>query len=528
MILRSFALLLVVHLAACTPAPPWDLSDPSHPYADVLRRQPVEPWLNPQPPETGATSLLPETGPLHLTIELAALVALEGNRDLRVQRLTPQIVATFEDIERAVYDPELFLGASILKDEGTEVSRATGESFSTEREDSTLQGGVRTNLPTGTTIELGASVDRSTSNRTTDQQIARVGLTLTQALLRGFGPDVNLAQIRKARLETEASLYELRGFTEAVLADAESTYWRFAQASRQIEIFEQSFELARLQNQEVRQRIEIGVLPQTEAATAEAELAQRSQDLIDARSRRDVLRLQLLRLLNLPFDEIATREIIAATDPSTDPLPIESLDERLQVADIWRSDLNEARLRLAQRRLDTIVTRNGLLPRLDLFITLGKTGYADSFSGAWKDIDGPNYDLQAGIDFAVPLGNRAAEAANRGAVLSVAQASEAIENLAELVRLDVLVAAAEVERARQQIGASAATRALREEAVRAESERFRVGDSTSLLVAQAQRDLLASRIAEVDAVIAYRLALIQLHVAEGTLLARRGLVALDR
>jgi outer membrane protein len=32
-----------------------------------------------------------------------------------------------------------------------------------------------------------------------------------------------------------------------------------------------------------------------------------------------------------------------------------------------------------QQRLETVVTRNGLLPRLDFFITLGKTGYADSF-----------------------------------------------------------------------------------------------------------------------------------------------------
>jgi outer membrane protein TolC len=67
------------------------------------------------------------------------------------------------------------------------------------------------------------------------------------------------------------------------------------------------------------------------------------------------------------------------------------------------------------------------------------------------------------------------------------------------------------------------TRALREEALRAENERFRVGSSTTLLVAQAQRDLLESQIAEVEALTAYRLALIDLYVAEGTLTQRRGL-----
>ena len=43
------------------------------------------------------------------------------------------------------------------------------------------------------------------------------------------------------------------------------------------------------------------------------------------------------------------------------------------------------------------------------------------------------------------------------------------------------------------------------------------------MVAQAQRDLLVSQIAEVEAVIAYRIALTSLFKAEGTLLERRGI-----
>jgi outer membrane protein TolC len=42
-------------------------------------------------------------------------------------------------------------------------------------------------------------------------------------------------------------------------------------------------------------------------------------------------------------------------------------------------------------------------------------------------------------------------------------------------------------------------------------------------VSQAQRDLLAIRIQEVEAVIEYRIALVELYLAEGTLLERRGI-----
>jgi outer membrane protein TolC len=53
-----------------------------------------------------------------------------------------------------------------------------------------------------------------------------------------------------------------------------------------------------------------------------------------------------------------------------------------------------------------------------------------------------------------------------------------------------------------------------------------VGKSTSLLVAQAQRDLLSSRISETQAITNYLKSLIDLYRLEGSLLERRG-VAVD-
>jgi len=55
-----------------------------------------------------------------------------------------------------------------------------------------------------------------------------------------------------------------------------------------------------------------------------------------------------------------------------------------------------------------------------------------------------------------------------------------------------------------------------------------VGKSTSLLVAQAQKDLLISRIAEVQALANYIKALIYLYQQDGSLLERRGIVSPGR
>ncbi len=57
----------------------------------------------------------------------------------------------------------------------------------------------------------------------------------------------------------------------------------------------------------------------------------------------------------------------------------------------------------------------------------------------------------------------------------------------------------------------------------AEKERFDVGASTALDVALAQRDFLRSQINEIESIVNYRIALVKLYLAEGSLLDRRGI-----
>ena len=96
------------------------------------------------------------------------------------------------------------------------------------------------------------------------------------------------------------------------------------------------------------------------------------------------------------------------------------------------------------------------------------------------------------------------------------------------MEVDVRTAHIDVDRTKQQIAASSATRRFDEEKLRTETEKLRVGRSTSYLVAQAQRDLLSSRIAEVRALVNYIKALIDLYRLDGSLLERRGIATPGR
>jgi len=461
---------------------------------------------------------------IQLTREQATMLALQRNRELQVELLSPIIAGTSEKIERGRYDPELFVEFEYAREVSSETARSTGEQFSVEGDDTNAAVGVRQILPTGTDLELTVGQDRSISNRTPEQQEARIGLSITQSLLRGFGPAVNLARVRQAELDADASAHELRGFVQAIVAETETVYWQFVLAKQEIDIFGRSLEVARQQRDEIELRIAVGTLPKNEAAAARAEVAVQQQALINARSLFNERRLRLLRLLNFEPIHQPDLPIEPISSPEIESELMDDVGERLELASRSRPDLNEARLRFEQNRLETIVTRNGLLPRLELFADLGQTGFSDSFEGSFREIkSGDTHDYSVGIRLSHYIGNRAAKARDLAASTSRRQAAEAVENLAQAVELDVLLGINEVERTRQQIAATNASRLLQEQTFQAERERFDVGASTSLLVAQAQRDLLVSMIAEVKAVIDYRIALLRLYLAEGSLLERRGI-----
>ena len=477
-------------------------------------------------------AMMPPTiapGPLKVSLVEAILVSLENNRSLAVERLNPGIEKTFEDQERAVFDPATNAEVSAGRIKGERQARSGDETedFTVDTYDGRIS--LQQFFPTGTTVDLAGNTRRIDSSLyRLDFYESRLGMTITQALLRGYGTEVNLARLRQARLDTRLSQYELRGFTQSLVAQVERTFWDYALARRQIEIVQESLKVARQQLSETNELIAVGRLARAELAAVQAEVAAQEQALINARASKESIRLQLLRLLNPAGPELWQREVDLIYQSTLPEIKLEDVELHVAVSMRMRPLLNEARLRVIRDDLELVTTKNGLLPVLDVFISLGTTGYSDSFRESVGKIDGKFYDALAGVQFEYPLWNREAKARQQRALQSREQAKKALENLSQLVEVDVRTAYIEVNRAKQQITASSVTRMFDEEKFRTETEKLRVGKSTSFLVAQAQRDLLVSRIAEVRALASYLQALIELYRQDGSLLERRGISAPGR
>lgn len=465
----------------------------------------------------------PDEGIIEVTVEDAILLTLENNRSLKVERINPSIQQTFEQEERSVFDPLLTGEAAGSREKVQRISTA-GNIFENTINRTDAGMGISRYFSTGTRIDIDISIDRLYSDLSPDQHSPRFGVSITQALLQGRGFNVNLATLRQARLDTSISGYELRGFAEALIAQVEETYWDYYLAEQQVDIYLESLRLAELQIEETEERINVGILAETEIIAAQAEIALRQEDLINARSTMEKTHLRLLQMLNPPGTDFWKRKILLLDMPAVPELKLDPVESHVAVALRLRPDLNQARMEVQQSALELIKTRNGLLPKMDLFITLGKTGYAESFSSSVESLDKDYYDASAGIRFEFPFGNRDARARHQRAVFSREQAAEALENLAQLMEVDVRSAYIEVNRTRQQITATAATRKLQEEKLRIETEKYRVGRSTMFLVAEAQHDLVTSQIAEVEAVVNHLKSLIELYRLGGSLLERRGIL----
>ena len=213
--MKRLPYLLMLISASCSYVGP-------EPFSDYVGPQTAAPWQDESESASTPSDLLPPTGPLNLGVEEAVRAALFYNQSLAVETVTPAIRRTFERQLAAVFDP--VVSASAAYDH----ERISGDNINDRTERGLqLDGASSIFLPTGTTIGADAITQRESPAGVNDRYATRLGLSMSQALLRGAGEDVNLVPLRQARLDTLISQYELRGFVLALVGQVQVVYWNY-------------------------------------------------------------------------------------------------------------------------------------------------------------------------------------------------------------------------------------------------------------------------------------------------------------
>ena len=124
---------------------------------------------------------------------------------------------------------------------------------------------------------------------------------------------------------------------------------------------------------------------------------------------------------------------------------------------------------------------------------------------------------------AVAINNRAARGMNTRSRITERQAQERRKQTEIALQTAVHVAARSVKTNQILVESNRQAVRLQEANVTAEEKRLRLGVTTSFQVLRVQEDLTAARLQELRALISYETALVDLQIAEGTLLDNLGI-----
>jgi outer membrane protein TolC len=424
-----------------------------------------------------------------LTLDDAIHLALQHNRSLRVTSYSKGISRANLLVARGQFDPALVVGRSTAQNftpDSTGGNPLIFERYRSDYYSAALQG----QTPLGTTYNLGAN---ETSTRfylggTFTEVQSFGGLSVTQPLLKNFGPDANLAGVRIAKANRDISDYEYRQSAISTVTGVVNAYSSLQFAHDALDVARRTRELAASLLGDNEKSLKIGSIAQSDVIQARSLFASLEENvLIYERQVRDA--------------ENALRELIGEDEFFEDrplftivPVDIPKLviDRRadLETALRMRPDFEIARLGIVQRKATESAARNGLLPEVDFVGGYGYNGLSSTLSASRQMVgDRLNPSFSAGVTVTLPLTYSVARGTARAARLQREQAEEDLARLRADIALGVATAEGQIETSRKRVSADQAAYALAKQALEAEEKKKRAGASTTLAVEQEQQNL---------------------------------------
>jgi len=461
-----------------------------------------------------STHLVAAEGTLDINLRDAIQMALEKNFQIRSARYTPQIARANQLSASGKFDP--VAGVSVTYDSNNQELRTlnnnlvaptvtpgspTPDLFAVQtgtEVDSSITGLT----PWGLTYDLGASTTRNTDNRRANDTFnSFVGIDITQPLLRNFGTDINLAELRIARADRAISEWTLRDRIINVITDTVNTYCELFFATENLGVEERSKELASQLLRDNLKRAEIGVMSPLDVIQARADLASREERVLVAqRSMLDNENFLKQLVTDEVFRVLETRLTISSLPalPGFRANPEEDFPKAFKL----RPDYRQALLELQKRQINVVFSRNQTLPRLDLVASFGINGIDTSLSDSIQRATGQatnNLAWSAGLIGSLPIPNRDAAGKLQADKLEIARSLVELKRLEQAILVEADNAAGQIETTRKRIEASGVALDFSRKTLEAAQARLASGTSTTFEVLQFQRDLATAEINELRA-----------------------------
>ena len=455
---------------------------------------------------------------LQLSLDDAVRRAVEHNPDLAAVRDSTEIEAARVSESESAYVPVVSTMIGTSSNSTPPSNFLLGER-GVDTNDLFTSTGVRQRLPWGSgTWNLSWDTSRQTSNNplTSFDPAVQSGfqLSLSQPLLRDRKMDQARQQRIVSKRNLESSELRVRESVVQTTAAVKQAYWTLKATIANVIVQQRSLELAQELARQNKARVDIGDSPPLDLLQAEAEMAQRRENLIRAKTAAGDAEDRLRRLIMDPADAAFWTVRLDPTDepaivtvlPDVDAVAAASFDGRYDLARA-RKDLENIVTsveylndqKLPDVRFETSYRGDGLggtrFLRTGEFpgsiIGTARRSYGSAV-GQMFDNSYPTWSV--GIRVSYSLGRSFEEAGLARAQVERRQAVRQIEGLQLEIAETLRQAVRQVQSTAERIEAARAGATVARQRLDVEQRRYEVGLSTSFLVTQAQRDLLQAEV----------------------------------
>jgi len=373
---------------------------------------------------------------------------------------------------------------------------------------------------------------------------SRLNFALTQPLLRNFGWSISRREIIVALNSLDVSRNQFKTVLINLVYSVEAAYWNLVYSVENLKTLQQALQSGRDLLAKTKKEVEVGLKAPIEVLNAEATVARREADILQAEAMVKRSQDQLKTLLNQGGDPSAKGQNLRPADTASfKPFAI-SLDEAFEKAMARRPDIEVAKSTIETKRINFRYAKNQLLPQLDLQLVKASPGISGqqyiydpanpflpptvgdpgSAAQAFKDTFRFLYNnWTAGVTLTIPFGDVVGRASYTYAKLDLEQTQARLKNQEQQIYLEVSDAVLTLETAAKSVNAYLIARELAEKQLEAEMKKLAVGMSTNYFVLTYQDALASARSLELRALVDYNVAVANIAKVTGSTLETRNI-----
>ena len=450
---------------------------------------------------------------------------LEKNSEIKMSRLDARIAGDYVRMANAEFEPVLS-GNYNLYDSKKESSTLFGYPDAVTIRDIDFNANISGKIPTGTEYTLSFLNTRYKSNSSIQKYnpyySASPVVTLTQPIFKGSGVLVNRADVIIAKNNKAQSDESFKNMVMEMVTGVQAAYYRYLFGLDNYSIALLSLDRAKDLLETNRVRYKKGLASSVDLLETEAAVADREKALISAESGLKTAEDNLKLLTNLTDDPQLWNAKVEIVDRPQPGVNNADLAESLEKAFQFRPDYEAAKIDLKNRDIKVKVSKNGLLPAIDLVGSYGLNGLDGDYRESVDKINSQHRDWGVGVECVIPWGG-GDRAAYDEAKLQKERALIAFKRLEQNIILDVRDKVRSVDIQSRQLNASELYKEKETQNYQAKKDAYEAGQVSTHDMLDYQDRLMMAELGYTQALIDYNIAVINLDKAQGLTLTRNNI-----